>query len=71
MSRQEHEPVVAVQHRVEEGMNNSAGRWAIIKVERTLASNGDAIATRRTLVGWKKSQALAQRECDRRNAGIV
>jgi hypothetical protein len=67
MNLHEYKPIVVVHHRVEEGMNFSAGRWAVIKVERTLASNGDVIATQRTLIGWKKSQVRAQQECDLRN----
>jgi len=69
MSPQAYKPIVVVDHRVEEGMNNSVGRWAVIKVEQTLARNGDVIATRRTLIGWKQSQVRAQQECDRRNGG--
>jgi hypothetical protein len=69
MNLHQYKPMVVVDHRVEEGMNNSVGRWAVIKVEQTLASNGDVIATQRTLIGWKKSQVRAQQECDRRNGG--
>jgi hypothetical protein len=69
MNPHNYEPIVVVDHRVEEGMNSSAGRWAVIKVEQTLASNGDVIATQRSLIGWKKSQVRAQQECDRRNGG--
>jgi hypothetical protein len=69
MNLHESKPIVVVHHCVEEGMNNSTGRWAVIKIEQTLASNGDVIATQRTLIGWKKSQVRARQECDRRNGG--
>lgn len=58
-------PVFAVHHRIEEGMNNHAGKWAVVRIERHLADNGDVIRQRRTLVAWRESQSLAQRECDR------
>jgi hypothetical protein len=59
--------VIVVHHVVEEGMNHHTGKWAVVRVERRLASNGDVISSRRRLVGWQESQALADRECARLN----
>jgi hypothetical protein len=34
-------PILVARHVVEEGMNNHANKWAIVRVEARFASNGE------------------------------
>jgi hypothetical protein len=63
-------PTREVWHLTERGINDRAGQWAVIKVERWRRANGDIAAVNRTVVVWLPGRALADGAAAARNAGI-
>lgn len=54
--------VVVVHHRVERGVDERAGQFAVVRVSRTLRQNGDVAAVSRWVVSWHANRVAADNE---------
>ena len=62
----EYRPIYITHYRVERGGGDRLGWWAVVKVERGLASNGEVITVHRTIDSWWCERKDAVRECEHR-----
>lgn len=54
--------VVVTHHRVEPGVNEHYGRYAVVRVDRTMCQNGDIAAVNRWVVSWWPDEMTARNE---------